>query len=122
MSAAAARPGSAGASRTCPHCKATVLVSANVCPACRHHLRFNSGTSEPEPERTSALSVEGTVAVPFAHGPSEYCVVVAITNSRGEKIARQVIGVGVLQPGEPHNYRFSVELTPVKSGAERRRS
>jgi hypothetical protein len=118
----AVRPASAGASRTCPHCKATVLVSANVCPACRHHLRFNSGLNEPEPVRTSALCVEGTVAVPFAHGPSEYCVVVSINNSHGEKIARQVIGVGVLQPGEPHKYRFSVELTPVKSGAERRRT
>jgi hypothetical protein len=64
--------------------------------------------------------VEGTVAVPFAHGPSEYCVVVSINNSHGEKIARQVIGVGVLQPGEPHKYRFSVELTPVKPGPARR--
>jgi hypothetical protein len=117
----AARPAIAGASRTCPHCKATVLVSANVCPACQHHLRFNSGVSEPEPERLKALSVEGTVAVPSTHGPSEYCVVVAITNARGEKITRQVIGVGVLQPGEPHNYRFSVELVPVKQGADRRR-
>jgi len=68
------------------------------------------------------MCVEGTVAVPFAHGPSEYCVVVAITNSRGEKIARQVVSVGVLQPGEPHKYRFSVELTTTKPGPERRRS
>lgn len=118
----AARPGGAGASRTCPHCKATVLVSANVCPACRHHLRFNSGVAEPEPERISAMRVEGTVEVPRAHGQCEYCVVVAITNSRGEKVARQVIGVGVLQPGEPHTYSFSVDLMPVKPLAERKRS
>lgn len=118
----AARPGSAGASRTCPHCKATVLVSASICPACQHHLRFNSAGAEPEPERISALRVEGTVAVAPSQGPCEYCVVVAITNSRGEKVARQVIGVGALQPGEPHKYQFSVELTPVRSGADRRRS
>ncbi|MFI4890180.1 MAG: hypothetical protein ACHQIL_06575 [Steroidobacterales bacterium] len=116
-----ARPGSAGASRTCPHCKATVLVSANVCPACRHHLRFNTGQSEPEPERIKALSVEGTVAVPSTQGQCEYCVVVSITNSRGEKVARQVVGVGVLQPGEPHSYSFSVDLMPVKTSAERKR-
>jgi hypothetical protein len=118
----AVRPASAGSSRTCPHCKATVLVSANVCPACRHHLRFSTGISEPEPERISALCVEGTVTVPAAHGQCEYCVVVSITNSRGEKIARQVIGVGALQPDEPHTYRFSVDLMPVKSGADRKRT
>ena len=117
----AARPVGAGASRTCPHCKATVLVSANVCPACRHHLRFNTDRSEPEPERIPALCVAGTVAVPATHGQCEYCVVVSITNSRGEKIARQVIGVGVLQPGEPHSYSFSVDLMPVKTGADRKR-
>src|SRR5450631_1278083 len=118
----AVRPGSAGATRTCPHCKATVLLSANICPACQHHLRFNSGLAEPEQERISALNVEGTIAVPSAQGPCEYCVVVAVHNSRGEKIARQVIGVGVLQPGDPHKIRFSVELMPIKSGADRRRS
>ncbi len=67
------------------------------------------------------MCVEGTLAVPAAHGQCEYCVVVSITNSRGEKIARQVIGVGALQPGEPHSYSFSIDLTPVKAGADRRR-
>ena len=31
----------AGATRTCPHCRATILESAIVCPGCRHHLRFD---------------------------------------------------------------------------------
>jgi len=66
------------------------------------------------------VSVLHPGADPPPHGPSEYCVVVSINNSHGEKIARQVIGVGVLQPGEPHKYRFSVELTPVKPGPARR--
>ena len=35
------RQGTLGATRTCPHCKATVLQSANICPGCQHHLRFN---------------------------------------------------------------------------------
>jgi hypothetical protein len=108
-----ARPGGAGATRTCPHCRATVLLSANICPACRHHLRFNAAGGEPEPVRRTALMVEGTIAVPATEGPCEYCVVVAVSNARGEKIARQVISVGALQPGEPHGYRFSVELSPV---------
>ena len=37
----AARPGTAGATRVCPHCKATILESASVCPACRGHLRYD---------------------------------------------------------------------------------
>lgn len=117
----AVRPGSAGATRTCPHCRQTVLLSANICPACQHHLRFSSGQTEPEQERIAALNVEGTIAVPSTQGACEYCVVVAVHNSRGEKISRQVISVGVLQPGDPHKYRFSVELVPIRSGAERRR-
>jgi hypothetical protein len=42
-------------------------------------------------------------------------VVIAINNEQGEKIARQVVGVGALQPGERHQYSFSVELMPVKA-------
>ena len=37
----AVRQGSPGATRNCPHCKATILDSASVCPACRGHLRFD---------------------------------------------------------------------------------
>jgi hypothetical protein len=42
-------------------------------------------------------------------------VVVSIANSQGEKIQRQVIGVGALQPGERHQYSFSVELMPARA-------
>jgi hypothetical protein len=49
-------------------------------------------------------------------------VVISITNERGEKIARQVVGVGALQPGEKHKYSFSVDLMPVRSAAERKRN
>ncbi len=37
----ALRPPPAGKTRACPHCKATILESASVCPACRHYLRFD---------------------------------------------------------------------------------
>ena len=30
-----------GKTRTCPHCKSTILESSSVCPACQHHLRFD---------------------------------------------------------------------------------
>ena len=42
----AMRPGETGATRTCPHCKATLLESAAVCPACRGHLRFDAPAVE----------------------------------------------------------------------------
>lgn len=99
-----------------------MLVSANICPGCQHHLRFSAASAEPEPERVSALRVEGTIGLPASQDQCEYCVVVAITNERGEKIARQVVGVGALQPGERHSYSFSVELTPGRHGVERKRS
>jgi len=118
----AARQGSVGATRICPHCKATVLVSANICPGCQHHLRFNAAVTEPQTAAISAMRVDGSIEhIGAADEQCEYCVVVAITNERGEKIARQVVGVGALQPGERHLYTFSVDLMPSLGGVERKR-
>ena len=43
----APRPGETGATRTCPHCKTTILESAAVCPACRGHLRLDATAPDP---------------------------------------------------------------------------
>jgi hypothetical protein len=110
-----ARPSTVGATRICPHCKATVLQSANICPGCQHHLRFNTVNAEPQTKALSAMRIEGSIHHAGAGEQCEYCVVVSITNSRGEKIARNVVGVGALQPGEKHQYSFSVELIPVRA-------
>src|ERR1700726_4976418 len=114
----AVRPGTLGATRTCPHCKATVLQSASICPGCQHHLRFNAGNNagngEPESKGVSAMRIEGSIHHPVRDEQCEYCVVVSITNERGERVARQVVGVGALQPGERHKYSFSVELMPTR--------
>ena len=118
----AVRPAALGATRTCPHCKATVLASASICPGCQHHLRFNSANAEPQTGAVSAMRIEGSIRHAVRDESCEYCVVVSITNERGEKIARQVVGVGALQPGEKHKYSFSVELMPVRAVVERRRS
>jgi hypothetical protein len=112
--AGAVRQSNLGATRICPHCKATVLQSANICPGCQHHLRFNTGNTEPQAVALSALRIEGSIRHATRDEQCEYCVVVSITNSQGEKIARQVVGVGALQPGEQHKYSFSVELMPVR--------
>jgi hypothetical protein len=95
-------------------------MSANICPGCQHHLRFNSATVDPQAVGVSAMRVDGTIA---HAGPEEceYCVVVSISNERGDKIARQVVGVGALGPGERHSYSFSVDLMPVRTTFDRKR-
>ena len=90
-----------------------MLASANICPGCQHHLRFNAGLASDQPASLSAMRVAGTIEHQGADAQCEYCVVVSIANERGEKLARQVVGVGALQPGERHTYSFSVDLVPV---------
>jgi hypothetical protein len=121
--AIAVRPGTLGATRVCPHCKATVLQSASICPGCQHHLRFTPGSADPDSRGVPAMKIEGTIQHSVRGEQCEYCVVVSITNERGEKIARHVVGVGALQAGERHKYSFSVDLVPARgAGAERRRN
>jgi hypothetical protein len=110
------RQGPVGATRICPHCKAIVLLSAAICPGCHHHLRFNAIAAESQAVvGYAALRMEGTIEHRSAEEACEYCVVVAISNDQGEKIARQVVGVGSLKPGERHHYSFSIELLPVRA-------
>jgi hypothetical protein len=112
------RSGSPGATRVCPHCKATVLESAAVCPGCKHHLRFGSASHALEAgEGYCALSVDGTIAHTQASEPCEYCVVLDVRDDRGEQLTRQVVGVGVLQTGERRRLNVTVEMLPVRTAA-----
>ena len=112
----AVRPTAPGTTRNCPHCKATVLASASICPACQHHLRFNAvGMAAAAPSGYAALQVEGTVRHRQLDEPCEFCVVLAIANERGEQITRQVVGVGVLQPAEARRFSVSVNLVPART-------
>lgn len=110
----AARQGIAGATRNCPHCKATILDSASVCPACRGHLRFTESQAQHPLE--VPLRVEGTIQQPGDGGSSEYSVVLSIRNERGEEVTRQVVGVGALRPDERRTFALSVELFAVAGG------
>ena len=58
MSSRVATPGK---TRICPHCKATILESASICPGCNHHLRFDAqAIVDRRAQPTfSALRVEG---------------------------------------------------------------
>jgi hypothetical protein len=107
------RPGLAGATRVCPHCKTTILESAAVCPSCKHHVRFEAVEQRAQ-EKSSALRVEGAIRHPPDGDPWEYSVVLTIRNDRGEETARQVIGVGALRPNEQRTFTLDVEMfTPT---------
>lgn len=110
------RSGAPGATRVCPHCKATVLETAAICPGCRHHLRFSAeATQAAADEGYCALSVDGSIAHKDGSEPCEYFVVLDIRDERGEQLARQVVGVGVLQPGELRHLNVSVGMRPVRA-------
>ncbi|HEX2790489.1 MAG TPA: hypothetical protein VHN17_08680 [Steroidobacteraceae bacterium] len=110
------RSGTPGATRVCPHCKATVLETAAICPGCRHHLRFSAeATQAAADEGYCALSVDGSISHKVSSEPCEYFVVLDIRDERGEQLARQVVGVGVLQPGELRHLHVSVGMRPVRA-------
>ena len=112
------RSGTPGATRICPHCRTTILESVSICPGCRHHVRSGaSGTTDRE--GITALSVEGIVHNPPGKDIWEYSMVLTIRNQRGEEVARQVVGVGALQPAEERTFSLSVEVFRPAEGVSR---
>src|SRR4030088_3787479 len=111
----ASRPVSTGKTRTCPHCKATILESLSICPGCLHHLRFDQEAAKRQVAATSALRVEGVIRHPPLQEPWEYFVVIAIRNDRGEEVTRQVVNVGALQSTEKRTFSLSVEVMPPQA-------
>jgi hypothetical protein len=109
------RPGSPGATRPCPHCRETILESANVCPACRHYVRYVGGAETAEVPALTPLRIEGSIRHPADGEPWEYTVVVSIRNDRGEEVARKLIGVGAMNPNEHCTFTLSVEAVEAKS-------
>ena len=114
----AVRPGTAGATRPCPHCKTTILESAAVCPACRGHLKFDAPAVDAA-RRFVPLRVEGTIDA-LDDGAFEYTMVVVIRDERGREIGRHVAGVGAVFPGESRRFEVSVEAVPA-SGKRRQK-
>jgi hypothetical protein len=106
------RAATAGKTRVCPHCKSTILESASICPACKHHLRFDpKAIAERKAQATfSALRVEGGFRHPAEGEPWEYSVVISVRNDRGEELERKVVGVGALGANEGRTVTLSVEV------------
>jgi acetyl-CoA carboxylase beta subunit len=104
-----------GATRTCPHCRATILESAIVCPGCKHHLRFDKDARPGAMAETkTAWQVEGTLDAERMDAASEYSILIKIRNERNEEVARQVINVGVLQGAERRTFTLSIEMSEPK--------
>lgn len=108
------RSGSPGATRPCPHCRETILESAGICPACRHHLRFDARTDESLIPAITPLRIEGGIQHPADGEPWEYTVVVSIRNDRGVEVAHKLIGVGALNANERCTFTLSIEAVSAK--------
>jgi Zn finger protein HypA/HybF involved in hydrogenase expression len=111
-----ARPATlAGATRTCPHCRATILESAIVCPGCKHHLRFDKDARPGGAAATkTAWRVEGTLDAEHMDSTTEYSILVVVRNERNEEVARQVVNVGSLQGVERRTFTLSIETSEPK--------
>jgi Zn finger protein HypA/HybF involved in hydrogenase expression len=118
-----ARPISqAGATRTCPHCRATILESAVICPGCKHHLRFDKDARLAAAAGTkTAWQIEGTLDAERMDAASEYAILVVVRNERNEEVARQVVNVGALQGAERRTFTLSIEMSEPKPGSSLRR-
>jgi len=114
--------GTAGKTRTCPHCRATILQSASICPICAKSLRFDPHTARSKLPTFSALRVEGAIRQPASEQPWEYQVMVSVRNDRGEELSKHMVGVGALQPNEQRTFTLAVEVfKPDASGAAKKR-
>jgi hypothetical protein len=105
-----------GATRTCPHCRATILESAAVCPGCKHHLRFDQNARPGGvPATRTAWQIEGTLDAQRMDQATEYLILVVVRNERNEEVARQVINVGALTGAERRTFSLSIETSDPKS-------
>lgn len=104
-----------GAVRTCPHCRATILESAVICPGCKHHLRFDKDAMAGAAAATrTAWQVEGTLDAQRMDASSEYCIVVTVRNERNEEMARHVVNVGTLQGAERRTFSLTIDVSEPK--------
>ncbi len=102
--------GAVGESRRCPHCGEQVLASAWICPRCQRRLRAGALVPAPAVPALCPLSVEGIIRHPGDGGEWEYTVLVEIQDAHGGTLARRVVGVGAVHPGEIRKIALRVEV------------
>ncbi len=102
----------------CPHCGERILRSAITCPACQRRLHFDAVVTRPSEQATICpLMVEGIIHHPGTEAAWEYSVLVEVRDQRGQTIARRVVGVGAMQPGEARGITLRVEVHPPEKSA-----
>jgi hypothetical protein len=118
MIGTARSPNQSHLTRLCPHCKATILASATVCPGCKGHLRFDNKGGGPATK--AAWQVEGTLAPDSRDSTTEYSIVISVRNERNEEVARQLVNVGALQGADRRTFTLSIETSDSKDSSRRR--
>jgi len=66
----------------------------------------------------SPLRVEGSIRHPVEGEGWEYAIMVTVANERGEEVARQLVAVGAIPPGEQRTFTFAVEVFTPEGAAE----
>lgn len=94
--------------RTCPHCKATILASALVCPGCKGHLRMDKAGA---PVMKPTWRIEGSFGAEPPNQPMEYSMVISVRDERNEEVARHVVNVGQVQGMERRTFTLSIETS-----------
>src|SRR5262245_26971170 len=107
-----------GEAWNCPHCRERILRSAATCPACRRHLRVEAvtGTRAARPS-VCPLSIDGSIRHPSNEADWEYSILVEVQDEHGEMMARRVVGVGALRPGEARKFTLRVEVLVPEASA-----
>ena len=105
-----------GESWRCPHCGEQILRSAVICPACQRRLHVDALAASPSAlAATTPLSIEGVIRHPGTEAAGEYSVVVEVRDQLGKVLARRVVGVGAIHPGESRGFALRVEMqSPAK--------
>ena len=100
----------------CPHCGQRILRSAVNCPACQRRLRFDTGTAA-QAAAICPLRVDGTIQHPPSETPWEYSVLVQVRDAQGAVVAKHVVGVGAIQPGDTRTFSLQVEMRGPEESA-----
>ena len=108
----AGRISAAGDSRSCPHCKATILKSSVSCPLCRHVLRFGSAAADEACNASECLlSVDGTIKHPGVGEALEYFILMEVRDETGKLVSRQSLGVGAIDKTQKRVFSLRVEMS-----------
>lgn len=98
-----------GEAWNCPHCGQRILRTSVNCPACQRRLRFDTGTAT-QATAICPLRVEGTIHHSPGENPWEYSVLVQVRDAQGAVVAKHVVGIGAIQPGDARTFTLQVEM------------